>query len=86
MWQIFFASCHNLKPSKHKNYVLDYFKIIIKISEIIKIWNMWQKSFALIVHPKNHFLVASNNTYMANQQMKVYFVIFFHPKFLVVCN
>ncbi len=43
MWQIGFASCHNLKPFKHKKLnVLDYFKIIIKIFEIIEIWDMWQ--------------------------------------------
>jgi len=72
--------------------VLDYFKIIIKNLKNLKFGTCGNKAFAPILHPKNHILIPSNNTYMANQRMKVYFVDFFSSKnFLlfamnVTCN
>ncbi len=38
-----------------------------------------------MVHKKNHILVTNDNTYVANQRMKAYFInFFFHSKFLVI--
>ncbi len=58
-----------------------------KIFEIIKVGTHGNLSLGPIVHQKSHILVINDNTYMANQRMKVYFVNFFlHSKFLVICN
>ncbi len=73
------------KPSKHKNKCLELFQNNNKIFLIIKSWYTWKHITCSHCSPKNCILVASDNTCMTSQSMKVYFVdLFFHPKFVVV--
>jgi hypothetical protein len=45
---------------------------------MIKSWDTWQNITCPHCSPKKlHYLIVSNNTYMANQRMKAYFVDLF---------
>jgi hypothetical protein len=78
-------NCFRNVLSKKKGHpTINYDNIILKI---LKVGTLGKTTLAPIVHQKNCILVTNNNTYIASQMMKAYFVdLFFHPKFHVVCN
>ncbi len=82
-----YITCHNLN---HPNIKIKHFELFQNINKIFlstKSWDTWQYITYSVVHQKSRILVASNNMYMTNQRMKVYFIdFFFHPKFVVICN
>jgi hypothetical protein len=79
--------CHNLNHPNIKIKFFILFQINNKIFLIIKSWDMWQRITCFHCSQKNYILVASDNTYITSEKMKIYFVdYFFHPKFVVVCD
>jgi hypothetical protein len=84
MVNFYCTTCHNLN---HPNIKTKHFRLFQNnniIFLIIKSWEMWQH---IICSQKSRILIANENMYMTSQSMKTYFVdIFFHPKFVLICD
>jgi hypothetical protein len=73
----YYTMCHNWTHPNKKTKCFRLFQNNNKIFLIIKSWHTWQHIICSHCSPKSHILITSDNMYMTNQMMKVYFIDFF---------
>jgi hypothetical protein len=81
----YYATFHDLNTIHNGRcgFFQDHIKTNFKYPKMLTCDNT---SFTLIVHQVNCIVVTNENTYMASQRMKLFFVDIFSSTIRVVCN